>query len=54
MNAMQRSETVFNTEDLLTSLCNSVTKVLVGVATQSPITYSGMALSRRRPRTRTR
>ncbi len=41
MNAVQRSEVVFNTEDLLTSLCNSVTKVL-GVATSSPISYSGM------------
>jgi len=41
MNPVQRTEVVFNTEDLLTSLCNSVTKVL-GVATQSSITYSGM------------
>ena len=41
MNAVQRSEVVFNTEDLLTSLCNSVTKVL-GVATNSPVSYSGM------------
>jgi len=41
MNAVQRTEVVFNTEDLLTSLCNSVTKVL-GVATNSPISYSGM------------
>jgi len=41
MNAVQRTEVVFNTEDLLTSLCNSVTKVL-GAATNSPISYSGM------------
>jgi len=41
MNAIQRTEVVFNTEDLLTSLCNSVTKVL-GVATNSPVSYSGM------------
>jgi len=41
MNAVQRTEVVFNTEDLLTSLCNSVTKVL-GKATNSPISYSGM------------
>ena len=41
MNAVQRTEVVFNTEDLLTSLCNSVTKVL-GVATNSPVSYSGM------------
>jgi len=41
MNAAQGTEVVFNTEDILTSLCNSVTKVL-GLATQSPITYSGM------------
>ena len=32
---------VFGTEDILISLCNSVTKVL-NVATQSPIRYSGM------------
>ena len=32
---------VFGTEDLLTSLCNSVTRVLT-VATQSQIRYSGM------------
>ena len=33
--------TVFDTEDILRSLCNSVTKVL-SIATQSPIRYSGM------------
>jgi CheY-specific phosphatase CheX len=35
------SPVVFGTEDLLTSLCNSVTKVLT-VATQSQIQYSAM------------
>ncbi len=35
------SQVVFGTEDILVSLCNSVTKVLQ-VATQSPIQYSGM------------
>ena len=32
---------VYSTEDLLISLCNSVTRVL-GVATQSQIHHSGM------------
>ncbi len=42
MSHHDREETiVFGTEDLLTSLCNSVTKVLT-VATQSQIHYSGM------------
>ena len=36
-----RSQVVFGTEDMLTSLCNSVTKVL-NAATQGDITYSGM------------
>lgn len=35
------SSVVFGTEDILMSLCNSVTKVLT-VATQSQIHYSGM------------
>ena len=34
-------DTVFGTEDILTSLCNSVTKVL-NMATHGEITYSGM------------
>jgi len=37
----QENSTVFGTEDILRSLCNSVTKVLT-VATQSQIHYSGM------------
>lgn len=37
----QESEVVYGTEDLLTSLCNSVTRVL-NVATQCEIHYSGM------------
>ena len=37
----QESAVVYGTEDLLTSLCNSVTKVL-SAATQSQIHYSGM------------
>jgi len=37
----QAARAVLGTEDILTSLCNSVTKVL-GVATQSRIHYSGM------------
>ena len=37
----QESEVVYGTEDILTSLCNSVTRVLT-VATQSEIHYSGM------------
>lgn len=40
MNAHQEP-TIFNTEDILRSLCNSVTKVL-NIATQSQIHYSGM------------
>ena len=39
--AWQESEVVYGTEDILTSLCNSVTRVLT-VATQSEIHYSGM------------
>ncbi len=39
--AAHRPEVVFNTEDLLTTLCNSVTKVL-NAATHGDITYSGM------------
>jgi CheY-specific phosphatase CheX len=42
MNKSQKESTVvYGTEDLLTSLCNSVTRVL-SVATQSEIHYSGM------------
>jgi CheY-specific phosphatase CheX len=37
----QESAVVYGTEDILTSLCNSVTRVLT-VATQSEIHYSGM------------
>ncbi len=37
----RESEVVFGTEDILTSLCNSVTRVL-SVATQCEIHYSGM------------
>ncbi|GKT18650.1 DUF3334 family protein [Acidovorax sp. SUPP2522] len=37
----QTPSIVYGTEDLLISLCNSVTRVL-SVATQSPIHYSGM------------
>ena len=37
----QETQIVFGTEDLLRSLCNSVTKVL-SIATQSQIHYSGM------------
>jgi CheY-specific phosphatase CheX len=40
-NKGQESEVVYGTEDLLTSLCNSVTRVL-NVATQCQIHYSGM------------
>ena len=40
MNA-QENPVVYGTEDVLRSLCNSVTKVL-SIATQSPIRYSGM------------
>jgi hypothetical protein len=39
----QENAVVFGTEDVLVSLCNSVTKVL-SVATQSQIRYSGMVL----------
>lgn len=38
---MEENAAVFGTEDILRSLCNSVTKVLT-VATQSQIHYSGM------------
>jgi chemotaxis protein CheY-P-specific phosphatase CheC len=41
MTSQARSPVVFGTEDLLTSLCNSVTRVLT-VATHTPIHYSGM------------
>lgn len=37
----QESTVVYGTEDILTSLCNSVTRVLT-VATQCQISYSGM------------
>ncbi|KAF7600594.1 MAG: chemotaxis protein CheX [Candidatus Dactylopiibacterium carminicum] len=37
----KQTSPVFGTEDLLVSLCDSVTKVL-SLATQSPIRYSGM------------
>ena len=37
----QTNSVVFGTEDLLMSLCNSITNVL-GAATQSQIRYSGM------------
>jgi CheY-specific phosphatase CheX len=37
----KESEVVYGTEDILTSLCNSVTRVLT-VATQCEIQYSGM------------
>lgn len=38
---MSNAPVVYGTEDILRSLCNSVTKVL-SVATQSPVSYSGM------------
>ena len=41
VNTWKESAVVYGTEDLLTSLCNSVTRVL-SVATQSQIHYSGM------------
>ena len=41
MTATEKSATTYGTEDLLISLCNSVTRVL-GVATHSQIHYSGM------------
>ena len=37
----QDSAVIYGTEDILRSLCNSVTKVLT-IATQSQIHYSGM------------
>ena len=40
-NQGKQSDVVYGTEDLLTSLCNSVTRVL-NVATQCNINYSGM------------
>ena len=40
-NSWQEPAVVYGTEDLLTSLCNSVTRVL-SVATQSQIHYTGM------------
>ena len=39
--SLPEESTVYGTEDLLISLCNSVTRVL-GVATHSQIHYSGM------------
>jgi len=39
--SLQENPVVFGTEDLLTSLCNSVTKVLTA-ATHSPVHYSAM------------
>lgn len=39
--SVQHNPVVYGTEDLLVSLCNSVTRVL-SVATQSPVHYSGM------------
>ena len=41
MMSSKKSSVVFGTEDLLTSLCHSVTRVLT-VATKSQIHYSGM------------
>lgn len=41
VNTSKESVVVYGTEDLLTSLCNSVTRVL-NVATQCQINYSGM------------
>ncbi|MBS0344837.1 MAG: DUF3334 family protein [Proteobacteria bacterium] len=41
MSTQEKNPVVFGTEDLLLSLCNSVTKVL-SVATHSQIRYSGM------------
>ena len=38
---MRKGESVYSTEDLLVSLCNSVTKVL-NYATHAQIHYSGM------------
>lgn len=38
---MSNAPVVYGTEDIMRSLCNSVTKVL-SVATQSPVSYSGM------------
>ncbi|NRR34172.1 DUF3334 family protein [Oxalobacteraceae bacterium] len=39
--SFENKEIVYGTEDLLTSLCNSVTRVL-GIATQSKVHYSAM------------
>jgi len=41
MKSEENKEVVYGTEDLLMSLCNSVTRVL-NVATQSKVNYSGM------------
>jgi chemotaxis protein CheY-P-specific phosphatase CheC len=41
ITTMQENPVVFGTEDILMSLCNSVTKVLT-VATHSQVRYSGM------------
>ena len=41
MSTPEQHSVVFDTEDILMSLCNSVTKVL-NVATESQISYSGM------------
>ncbi|NGZ85418.1 DUF3334 family protein [Duganella aceris] len=41
MSAEKKSGVVYGTEDLLMSLCNSVSRVL-NVATQSKVNYSGM------------
>lgn len=41
MSTPEQHSVVFDTEDILMSLCNSVTKVL-SVATESQISYSGM------------
>jgi CheY-specific phosphatase CheX len=41
MSAEKKTAVVYGTEDLLMSLCNSVTRVL-NVATQSKVNYSGM------------
>jgi len=38
---MEETQIVYGTEDLLTSLCNSVTRVL-GIATQTKVHYSAM------------
>ena len=41
MTNARKNPVVFGTEDLLTTLCNSVTRVLT-VATKTPVHYSGM------------